>query len=121
MSLSKIERRKKLVRNSRPSFLEVASCVLLKSLTFPASNRVQSSHLVRQNYVRSLSSSYNAIAIDYDGTCISLRNRGGSPSQGVIRPLQICLENGLPLVIITGRGKSLLTLRSSFNRFDQDL
>ncbi len=64
---------------------------------------------------------YDAIAIDYDGTLISLLNRGAPPSPKIVRKLGESLENGIPVVIITGRGGSLLKLLPMFADFDQNL
>jgi hydroxymethylpyrimidine pyrophosphatase-like HAD family hydrolase len=76
---------------------------------------------VREKYLESFSRQYDAIALDYDGTLISLRNRTGRPSPEVLAALEIPINSGLPLVIITGRGESLLGLKPLFSRFDQNL
>jgi hydroxymethylpyrimidine pyrophosphatase-like HAD family hydrolase len=72
--------------------------------------------LVRENYLKSFSDSYNAVAIDYDGTLISLKNRGAYPSSALLEPLKACLERGIHLVVLTGRGRSLLDLRHVFRK-----
>jgi len=75
---------------------------------------------VRESYLRSFSTSYNAVAIDFDGTLISLRSRGADPTSAIVRSLMACLESNLPLVVLTGRGRSLLRLRRLFGESTQE-
>src|SRR5438552_337875 len=110
----------RLVRNTKPNSSEVSGALRLKWLE--CSSR-HATHLGqnRKNYVTSYSTQYNAIAIDYDGTLISLRNRGAPPSKRIMLLLANSVENGIPVVIITGRGRSLLSLVPRFSKFDQNL
>jgi hypothetical protein len=60
------------------------------------------------------SSSFNALAIDYDGTLCDERDRLSSVSHAVGDALDTILRKNIPILVITGRGRSVgIALRNA--------
>lgn len=122
MIMLRQRRRKGLQRSSRLSSDELSAALSLKRQAIIRSGTDGSfdKEGVQSAYASQFSLTYDAIALDYDGTLISLASRGSSPSLSLLRTIGKILDYGLPVVIISGRGDSLLELNKSLSGFSQD-
>ncbi len=101
---------KELLRNTRPSSRELGSVIEIKTAQV-TSPRLTVKRTITTHYLDSFSITYNAVAIDYDGTMIPVTDRDARPGKELISTVGDFLDAQIPVVIISGRGHSLLKLR----------
>lgn len=106
---------KSIRRVTKPSSRELEGVTLLKCASSPTSDCRSE---VLENYRANFSKPYNALALDYDGTLVSLFNRTGKLSRAIVSSIGNFLNNEIPIVIISGRGESLLRLRRQLCKFE---
>jgi len=95
-------------RVSKPNSRELESIYHIKC---PSSSGLHCRSEVLRNYRANFSKPYNALALDYDGTLVSLFNRTGRLSRAIVNSINNFLNGETPVVIISGRGECLLRLR----------
>ncbi len=109
-------------RSTKPSSLELSAVIALKYRAFSLRRTISrfNEAKVSSTYCSQFSNTYDAIALDYDGTLVSLLSRTSAPSPSLIKVLGGLLDCGLPIIVISGRGDSLLQLNKSLLGFAQD-
>jgi len=103
-------------RVSKPNSRELESIYHIKC----PSSGLRCRREILRNYRANFSKPYNALALDYDGTLVSLFNRTGRLSRSIVNSIGNFLNGEIPVVIISGRGESLLRLRQQLAKFKLD-
>lgn len=114
--------RRKLRRIINVGSNELRAIVTQKSRALGRRSRNLSEDLtIKRNYAKYFCRSYDAVVLDYDGTIVSMINRDAGLRSDVIQQLGALLDSGIPVVVISGRGRSLLKVRRQLSRFNQGL
>jgi hypothetical protein len=109
--------RAKLHRNISPSFSEISGAVEHK--LHACSNAKWYPSLIAEKYVSCFQRDYDGVALDYDGTIVPITRRSQKPSRELIDILDRFLDNGIIVVIVSGRGRSLLGLHSQLSEHNR--
>lgn len=105
---------KRIRRITKPSSLELETVASIKC---GDSASIDCRRRVIRSYNSCISRSCNALALDYDGTLVSLLNRTGKLAPAVVKAVGNYLDNEIPVMVISGRGDSLLKVRNQLSGF----
>jgi hypothetical protein len=101
----------KLRRNTNLNFSEISAVVEHKA----AASDTEFGNIVAEKYIGCFRRPYDGVALDYDGTIVPLTDRTGRPAPEIINLLECLLDRTVTVVIISGRGHSVLSLQSQLS------